>query len=101
VPGHVIHMDAAAARRSAGVRLCHEEKVVHGIKLHISSAEKLLGRARKRLRKAGLRREIVKLHTEINLRRGAGGAGGGINGQAVHVTEADTREFGEGACGEI
>src|SRR5439155_17822216 len=101
VPGHVIHVDAAAARRSAGVRLCHEEKVVHGIKLHISAAEKLLGGAGKRLRKPGLRCEIVKLYAEVNLRRGAGGAGGGINRQAVHVTQADAGKFSEGACGEI
>src|SRR5439155_1554263 len=66
VPGHVIHVDAAAARRSAGVRLCHEEKVVHGIKLHISAAEKLLGGAGKRLRKPGLRCEIVKLYADVN-----------------------------------
>src|SRR5439155_26837979 len=88
IPGYVIHVDAAAARRGAGVGLCHEEKVVHGIKLHISAAEKLLGGTRKRLRKPGLGREIVKLYAEVNLRRRAGGTGGGINRQAVHVTQA-------------
>src|SRR4029450_9913879 len=41
IPGHIIHVDAAAARRRAGVRLCHEEKVVHRIELYISAAEKL------------------------------------------------------------
>ena len=101
VPGYVIHVDAAAARRGTGVGLCHEEKVVHGIKLHISAAEKLLGGAGKRLRKPGLRREIVKLHAEVNLRRGAGGASGGINRQAVHVTQADAGKFSEGARGQI
>ena len=61
----------------------------------------MLGGAWKRLSKPALRREIVKLHAEVNLRRGAGGAGGGINRQAVHVTEADAGKFGECACGEI
>src|SRR5947208_14166226 len=101
VPGYVIHVDAAAARRGAGVGLCHEEKVVHGIKLHISAAEKLLGGARKRLRKPGLGREIVKLYAEVNLRRRAGGTGGGINRQAVHVTRADARALCEGDWGAI
>ena len=83
------------------VGLRHEEQVVNGVELYISTAEKLIGGTRERLRKAGLRREIVKLHAEVNLGRGAGGAGGGINCQAVHVTEAYTCKFGEGARGHI
>src|SRR5215471_18537304 len=75
--------------------------MVNGIELYISAAEKLIGGARKRLRKPSLRREIVKFHAEVNLGRGAGGAGSWINCQAVHVTEAYARKLSEGACGQI
>ena len=66
-------MDATAARSGARVGLCHQEKFVHGIKLHIGAAEKLLRGTGERLRKPGLRREIVELYAKINLRRGACG----------------------------
>src|SRR4051794_33321395 len=75
--------------------------MVNGIKLYISAAEKLIHGARERLRKAGLRREIVKLHAEINLGCGADGAGGGINGGAVHITEPDSGKFSEGTGCQI
>src|SRR3954447_25524008 len=72
-------MNAATTRSGAGVWLRHQEKFVYRIELHIGAAEKLLSCAGERFCKSSLRREIIKLDTEINLCRRAGGAVGGIN----------------------
>ncbi len=98
---YVVNMNAAAAGCGAGVRLRDEEELVHRIEFDIRAAEELILGAGERLRKPGLRRQVVKLHAEVDFSGGAYGTGGWINREAIDVAKPNPLEFAEGASCEI
>src|ERR1043166_6279993 len=94
-------MDTAAARCGAGVRLCYEEKPVYLIPLNIRATVELIRCAGKRLTKARLRGQIIKLDTEVDLSRCADCTGLGIDCETVYIADSDAATLGKGAGREI